>query len=345
MNILVTGGLGFIGSHTVVALVEEGFTPILVDNLSNSELFIKDRIEQIIKQKVTFYQADCNDYAAMEKIFQKHTIEGVIHFAAYKAVGESVAEPLKYYENNLFSLINLLKIMQKFSVQKLVFSSSCTVYGQTEKLPVDENNAVLPAFSPYGNTKQIGEEILQDVVRSQANLQIISLRYFNPIGAHPSALIGELPRGVPNNLVPYITQTAIGKRPFLNVFGKDYPTPDGTCIRDFIHVCDLAEAHVKALQFLQNQKGSFIDFINVGTGTGNSVLEVIQTFEQVSGKTLPYQFAPRRSGDVTAIYADARKAEKILGWKAQRSLADALADAWRWEQAIHKQTQENGKQA
>ncbi|WP_448529883.1 UDP-glucose 4-epimerase GalE [Raineya sp.] len=338
MNILVTGGLGFIGSHTVVALVEEGFTPIIVDNLSNSELFIKDRIEQIIKQKVTFYQADCNDYAAMEKVFQEHSLEGVIHFAAYKAVGESVAEPLKYYENNLFSLINLLKIMQKFSVQKLVFSSSCTVYGQTEKLPVDENNAVLPAFSPYGNTKQIGEEILQDVVRSQADLQIISLRYFNPIGAHPSALIGELPRGVPNNLVPYITQTAIGKRPFLNVFGKDYPTPDGTCIRDFIHVCDLAEAHVKALQFLQNQKGSFIDFINVGTGTGNSVLEVIQTFEQVSGKTLPYQFAPRRSGDVTAIYADARKAEKILGWKAQRSLADALADAWRWEQAIHKQT-------
>jgi UDP-glucose 4-epimerase len=338
MNILVTGGLGFIGSHTVVALVEEGFTPIIVDNLSNSELFIKDRIEQIIKQKVTFYQADCNDYAAMEKVFQEHSLEGVIHFAAYKAVGESVAEPLKYYENNLFSLINLLKIMQKFSVQKLVFSSSCTVYGQTEKLPVDENNAVPPAFSPYGNTKQIGEEILQDVVRSQADLQIISLRYFNPIGAHPSALIGELPRGVPNNLVPYITQTAIGKRPFLNVFGKDYPTPDGTCIRDFIHVCDLAEAHVKALQFLQNQKGSFIDFINVGTGTGNSVLEVIQTFEQVSGKTLPYQFAPRRSGDVTAIYADARKAEKILGWKAQRSLADALADAWRWEQAIHKQT-------
>ncbi len=333
-NILVTGGLGFIGSHTTVALAEQGFIPIVVDNLSNSELFIKDRIEQILNQAITFYQADCNDYAAMEKIFKEHTIEGVIHFAAYKAVGESVAEPLKYYENNLFSLINLLKIMQQFSVQKLVFSSSCTVYGQTEKLPVDESNAILPAFSPYGNTKQIGEEILQDVVKSQVDLQVISLRYFNPIGAHPSALIGELPRGVPNNLVPYITQTAIGKRPFLNVFGKDYPTPDGTCIRDFIHVCDLAEAHVKALQFLQNQKGSFIDFINVGTGKGNSVLEVIQTFEQVSGKALPYQFAPRRSGDVTAIYADARKAEKILGWKAQRSLADALADAWRWEQAI-----------
>ncbi len=333
-NILVTGGLGFIGSHTTVALAEQGFIPIVVDNLSNSELFIKDRIEQILNQAITFYQADCNDYAAMEKIFKEHTIEGVIHFAAYKAVGESVAEPLKYYENNLFSLINLLKIMQQFSVQKLVFSSSCTVYGQTEKLPVDESNAILPAFSPYGNTKQIGEEILQDVVKSQVDLQVISLRYFNPIGAHPSALIGELPRGVPNNLVPYITQTAIGKRPFLKVFGKDYPTPDGTCIRDFIHVCDLAEAHVKALQFLQNQKGSFIDFINVGTGKGNSVLEVIQTFEQVSGKALPYQFAPRRSGDVTAIYADARKAEKILGWKAQRSLADALADAWRWEQAI-----------
>lgn len=333
-NILVTGGLGFIGSHTTVALAEEGFIPIIVDNLSNSELFIKNRIEQILNQTITFYQADCKDYAAMEKIFKEHSIEGVIHFAAYKAVGESVAEPLKYYENNLFSLINLLKIMQKFSVQKLVFSSSCTVYGQTEKLPVDENNAVLPAFSPYGNTKQIGEEILQDVVRSQASLQIISLRYFNPIGAHPSALIGELPRGTPNNLVPYITQTAIGKRPFLNVFGKDYPTPDGTCIRDFIHVCDLAEAHVKALKFLQNQESSFIDFINIGTGKGNSVLEVIQTFEQISGKTLPYQFAPRRSGDVTAIYADARKAENVLGWKAKKTLADALTDAWRWEQAI-----------
>ncbi|MCS6794424.1 MAG: UDP-glucose 4-epimerase GalE [Raineya sp.] len=334
MQILVTGGLGFIGSHTVVALAEQGFTPIIVDNLSNSEFFIKERIEQIIGKAVKFYETDCNDLQAMEKIFQENALQGIIHFAAYKAVGESVAEPLKYYENNLFSLINLLKLMQKYAVQKLVFSSSCTVYGQAEKLPVDESTPTLPAFSPYGNTKQIGEEILQDVVRSNADLQIISLRYFNPIGAHPSALIGELPRGVPNNLVPYITQTAIGKRSILNVFGNDYPTPDGTCIRDFIHVCDLAEAHVKALEFLQQQNGSFIDFINIGTGKGNSVLEVIKTFEQVSGKKLPYQFVPRRSGDVTAIYADVSKAEKVLGWKAKRTLADALADAWRWEQTI-----------
>lgn len=337
MNILVTGGLGFIGSHTAVALAEEGFMPILVDNLSNSELFIKERIEQIIGKTVTFYQSDCNDIAAMEAIFQENDIHGVIHFAAYKAVGESVAEPLKYYENNLVSLITLLKLMQKYSVQKLVFSSSCTVYGQAEKLPVDEGSPILPAFSPYGNTKQIGEEILQDVVSSGANLQVISLRYFNPIGAHPSGLIGELPRGIPNNLVPYITQTAIGKRAYLNVFGNDYPTPDGTCIRDFIHVCDLAEAHVKALMFLQPQSGSFIDFINVGTGRGNSVLEVIQTFEQVSGQKLAYRFAPRRMGDVSAIYADVRKAEKVLGWKAKRTLAEALSDAWRWEQALSKQ--------
>lgn len=338
MNILVTGGLGFIGSHTAVALVEKGFTPILVDNLSNSELFIKERIEQIVGKTVTFYQADCNDVAAMEAIFQENDIYGVIHFAAYKAVGESLVEPLKYYENNLVSMITLLKLMQKHAVQKLVFSSSCTVYGQAEKLPVDESSPILPAFSPYGNTKQIGEEILRDVVNSGVNLQVISLRYFNPIGAHPSGLIGELPRGVPNNLVPYITQTAIGKRTCLNVFGNDYPTPDGTCIRDFIHVCDLAEAHVKALVFLQGQSGGgFIDFINVGTGKGNSVLEVIQTFEQVSGQKLPYRFAPRRMGDVSAIYADVRKAEEVLGWRAKRTLAEALSDAWRWEQAISKQ--------
>lgn len=334
MQILVTGGLGFIGSHTVVALCEAGYEPVIMDNLSNSEKFILERIEKIVKKSIPFYQGDCCDASFLEKVFEKNKIEGIIHFAAYKAVGESVAEPLKYYENNLFSLITLLKVMRKFEVENLVFSSSCTVYGQAEKLPVNEDAPILPANSPYGNTKQIGEEILRDMVGSGASIRVMALRYFNPIGSHPSALIGELPKGIPNNLVPFITQTAAGLRKELQVFGNDYPTPDGTCIRDYIHVCDLAEAHVQALAYLEKQKTPHYDFVNVGTGKGASVLEIIQTFEQVTEQKLPYKFAPRRSGDVVAIYADAQKAQKLLHWQAQRTIADALKDAWNWQKSL-----------
>lgn len=334
MQILVTGGLGFIGSHTVVALCEAGYEPIIIDNLSNSDIFILERIEQIVGKKIAFYQGDCCDVALIKEIFNKNQIEGVIHFAAYKAVGESVAQPLKYYENNLLSLITLLKAMQSYQISRLVFSSSCTVYGEAEKLPVKEDSPILPANSPYGNTKQIGEEILRDVVVAGSNISAISLRYFNPIGAHPSGLIGELPKGVPNNLVPFITQTAAGLRKELQVFGNDYPTPDGTCIRDYIHVCDLADAHVQAISTLKTQKTPYYDFINIGTGTGASVMEVIQTFEQVSGQKLAYKIAPRRSGDVVAIYANAEKAKKLLNWEAKKSIADALKDAWRWQLSL-----------
>jgi UDP-glucose 4-epimerase len=334
MQILVTGGLGFIGSHTVVALSEAKYEPIIIDNLSNSEKFILERLEQITGKAIAFYEGDCCDFGLLENIFSAQKIEGIIHFAAYKAVGESVAEPLKYYENNLLSLITLLKIMQKFSVSNLVFSSSCTVYGEAENLPVKEDAPILPAASPYGNTKQIGEEIIRDVAHAGASIKAIALRYFNPIGSHPSGLIGELPRGIPNNLVPFITQTAAGLRQELKIFGNDYPTPDGTCIRDYIHVCDLAEAHVQALAYLQKQETPFYDFVNVGTGKGNSVLEVVNTFQEVTGKKLPYTIAPRRKGDVVAIYADAQKAEKTLQWKAKRSLADALRDAWRWQMSL-----------
>ncbi|MDX1904232.1 MAG: UDP-glucose 4-epimerase GalE [Thermonemataceae bacterium] len=334
MQILVTGGLGFIGSHTVIALLEADFEPIIIDNLSNSERFILNRIEQIAKRKIKFYEADCLDYSSFEQIFTENSIEGVIHFAAYKAVGESVAEPLKYYENNLLSLLYLLRLMEKYQVKQLVFSSSCTVYGQAEQLPVSEEAPILPALSPYGNTKQIGEEIIRDVVRASQNLQAISLRYFNPIGSHSSGLIGELPKGVPNNLVPFITQTAIGIRKELQVFGNDYPTKDGTCIRDYIHVMDLAEAHVKALQYLQTQNNKLFDFVNIGTGDGASVMEVIRTFENVAGETLNYHIAPRRKGDVTAVYADARKAQKLFAWQAKRTLAQALFDAWNWQKNL-----------
>lgn len=334
MQILVTGGLGFIGSHTVVALCEAGYEPIILDNLCNSDIFILERIEKIVGKSITFYQGDCCDFDFLNEVFSKNQLDGVIHFAAHKAVGESVTQPLIYYENNLLSLITLLKLMQKHQTTRLVFSSSCTVYGEAEKLPVKEDSPILPANSPYGNTKQIGEEILRDVVAASFNISAISLRYFNPIGAHPSGLIGELPKGVPNNLVPFITQTAAGLRKELQVFGNDYPTPDGTCIRDYIHVCDLAEAHVQALHTLKNQTTPFYDFINVGTGKGASVLEVIQTFEQVSQQKLPYRIASRRSGDVIAIYADAEKAKKLLHWEAKRGIADALKDAWRWQLSL-----------
>jgi UDP-glucose 4-epimerase len=334
-TILVTGGLGFIGSHTVVALQEAGYEVVIVDNLSNSFAFVLDGIWSISGVMPRFYEGDCNDRAFMQQLFDKEKIVGVIHFAAYKAVGESVAYPLKYYHNNLLSLIVLLELMQQYKVAHLVFSSSCTVYGQPEQLPVDESAPILPAQSPYGNTKQVSEEIIRDSVQAGMPIKVLALRYFNPIGAHPSAHIGELPIGVPNNLVPYITQTAAGIRTELSIFGKDYNTPDGTCIRDFIHVMDLAEAHVKALDYLLRQDApSLYDYVNIGTGKGHSVLEVVQTFERVNRIKLPYKFAPRRPGDVEQIYAKADKARQLLGWKASRSLDQALRDAWQWQVAL-----------
>lgn len=334
MQVLVTGGLGFIGSHTVVALVEAGYEPLIVDNLSNSELFILDRIQQIVGKSIKFYQTDCLDFTNLQTIFKENAIQGIIHFAASKAVNESVTEPLMYYENNLLALINLLKLMHVYKIENFVFSSSCTVYGQAEKLPVDEQAPILPPTSPYANTKKIGEEIIRDTVKSKKALKAIALRYFNPVGSHQSALIGELPKGVPNNLVPFITQTAIGLRKQLQVFGNDYPTPDGTCIRDYIHVCDLAEAHVKALEYLKNQANGLMDFINVGTGRGVSVMEIIKTFEEVSGVALNYVIAPRREGDITEIYADASKSKQVLKWEAKRTLHQALLDAWNWQKKL-----------
>lgn len=294
-------------------------------------------IEEITaSEPIPFYQGDCQDAALLGYIFEQHQPQGVIHFAAYKAVGESVQKPLEYYQNNLGGLLQILATMQRYEVRPLVFSSSCTVYGQPAHLPVSEESPVQQAASPYGNTKKICEEILRDVSKVQA-LQVLSLRYFNPIGAHPSGLIGELPLGVPNNLVPYITQTAAGLREKLSIFGNDYPTPDGTCIRDFIHVMDLAEAHVAALQLLQKQENDHcFEALNIGTGQGHSVMELVNTFMEVTGQTLPYMIAGRRPGDIEAIYAQADKAQSLLGWKPQRKLEEALSDAWRWQKYLGK---------
>jgi UDP-glucose 4-epimerase len=335
MNVLVTGGAGFIGSHTVVALVEAGFNPVILDDFSNSETRVLNGLEQILGFKPKTYSENCHNWETLRRIFREEKIGGVIHFAAFKAVGESMQKPLEYYDNNLGSLIVLLQTMLECGISNLIFSSSCTVYGEPDTLPVTEETPVKPANSVYGNTKQIGEEILHDTVAAGKSLKIIALRYFNPIGAHPSAAIGELPRGVPNNLVPFITQAAAGLRNSLTVFGDDYPTPDGTCIRDYIHVLDLAEAHVAALQYLIDmQPSNFYDIFNIGTGQGASVMQLIQAFEQVSGQSLQYQIGPRRAGDVTAVYADVQKSEKELGWKATRSIEQALEDAWRWQQTI-----------
>jgi UDP-glucose 4-epimerase len=335
MNILVTGGAGFIGSHTAVALVEAGFNPIIMDDFSNSEQSIIDGLESIIGRKVVCYHEDCNDKTRVQEIFERDNIRGVIHFAAFKAVGESMKVPLKYYHNNLGSLITVLEVMVEKKVPNLIFSSSCTVYGQPDHLPVTESTPFKPAESVYGNTKQVGEEILRDTVGSSAPLNIISLRYFNPIGAHPSALIGELPRGVPSNLVPFIAQSAAGKRAAITVFGDDYQTHDGTCLRDYIHVMDLAEAHVASLQKLLKLKNdNFYDVFNVGSGKGNTVLEVLETFERVNQVKLNYQIGPRRAGDVEAVYAEVGKSERELGWKTRRTLEDALRDAWKWQLAI-----------
>lgn len=336
-KIIVTGGAGYIGSHTVIELINAGYEPILVDNFSNSFPFMLDQLEEILGRKVTFYNLDCGE-PAFETVFQKEgKIDGVIHFAAYKAVGESVAQPMKYYKNNVGSLINLLGLMEKYDVKNLVFSSSCTVYGEPAVLPVKEDTPSQPANSPYGNTKQICEEIINDLVNSKAPVKAILLRYFNPIGAHTSGLIGELPIGTPNNLIPFITQTAVGIREQVTVFGGDYDTTDGTCIRDYIHVVDLAKAHVKAMAYSAKQTTeSFSDVFNLGVGLGSTVLEVINAFEKSTGEKLNYKIGSRRAGDVEKIYADASKSLELLNWKTEISLEESLKDAWNWQVNLKK---------
>lgn len=339
-RILVTGGTGFIGSHTTVELQAAGYEVVIIDNLSNSNADVVDGIEKISGVRPAFEQVDCCDLPALEGVFQKYPgIEGIIHFAASKAVGESVEKPLMYYENNIVSLINLLKIMPKYNVKGIIFSSSCTVYGQPdpENLPVTEQAPIKTAESPYGNTKQINEEIVQDYVKSGAPISAILLRYFNPIGSHPTAIIGELPNGVPANLIPYLTQTAIGIRPQLSVFGDDYDTPDGSCIRDFIYVVDLAKAHVCAMErIVKGENTEPVEIYNVGTGNGVSVFELINTFEKCTGVKLNYKVAPRRAGDIEKVWGNVDKANKVLGWKAVHSLEDALSSAWKWQQELRK---------
>lgn len=335
-TILVTGGLGYIGSHTTVALQEQGFEVVIIDNLSNTSLSVLDGVIAITGKKPKFYNIDLKEKASISPVFKNHKIDGVIHFAASKAVGESVENPLLYYQNNLTSLINLLQVMLENDCKNIIFSSSCTVYGQADVLPITENAPIKPAESPYGNTKQIGEEILFDTTKATA-LKAIALRYFNPIGAHKSALIGELPLGVPQNLIPFVTQTAAGIRKELSVFGDDYPTPDGTAVRDYIHVVDLANAHVKAVERLVNsEQNEAFETFNIGTGKGTSVLEVIKTFEKVNHIKLNYKIVGRRAGDITAAYADTTKANKVLGWEAKQSLEDALISAWKWQQKVTK---------
>ncbi|GAB3574140.1 NAD-dependent epimerase/dehydratase family protein [Hymenobacter daeguensis] len=336
-KILVTGGAGYIGSHTVVELFQAGYQPVIVDNFSNSEESALAGIESILGVKVPTHRIDCGDAAALRGVFEaEQGIKGVIHFAAFKAVGESVQKPLAYFQNNVGSLLTLLQVMKEFDVENLVFSSSCTVYGIPDALPVTEATPTKPASSPYGRTKQMCEDVVHDVSAAPDNkLHTILLRYFNPIGAHESARIGELPLGVPNNLVPFITQTAAGIREKLTINGGDYDTPDGTNIRDYIHVVDLAKAHIVAVQRLLDRKaGEVVETFNVGTGNGNSVLEVVQTFEKATGQKLNYSIGPRRPGDVPAIYADATKAEQVLGFKTETSLADSLASAWKWQQTL-----------
>ena len=335
MKILVTGGLGFIGSHTVVELQNQGFEVVIVDDLSNTSLSVLDGIKNITGKVPVFEKLDLREKNSVQDFFKRNQdIAGVIHFAASKAVGESVENPLLYYENNINALVYLLQELQKKEAANFIFSSSCTVYGQAEKMPITENAPIQTAMSPYGNTKQIGEEIITDTAKV-TNINAILLRYFNPIGSHPSAEIGELPLGVPQNLVPFITQTGMGLRKELSVYGDDYPTADGTAVRDYIHVVDLAKAHVIALKRLLDKKNlEKVETFNLGTGTGSSVLEVIQAFEKVSGKKLPYKIVGRREGDITEAYANTDKANTVLGWKAQSTLEEAMASAWKWEQKV-----------
>jgi len=332
-KVLVTGGTGYIGSHTVVELQNEGFEVFIIDNLANSDIKVLDGIRLITGKKPVFEQIDLCDFDRLQGFFSLNPdIEAIIHFAAYKAVGESVEKSLLYYHNNLVSLLNLMKCMQDFNIPSMVFSSSCTVYGQPDKLPVPEDSPVQEAVSPYGNTKQIGEEIIRDTLHSRKELKAISLRYFNPIGAHPSSHIGELPIGIPENLVPYITQTAAGIRDELRVFGDDYDTPDGSCIRDYLHVVDLAQAHVVALKrLLEGKNKDNYEIFNLGTGKGVSVFEIIDSFERVSGKKLKYGVVDRRPGDIEKIWADPSLANKEMGWSTRYSLDDAMKSAWDWE--------------
>jgi len=330
-KILVTGGLGYIGSHTVVELQDKGFKVVVIDDLSNADISVLDRIETITGSKPEFHKIDLREKNTIQEFFENNSFDGIIHFAASKAVGESVENPLLYYENNLHSLVYLLQQCQKNDINNFIFSSSCTVYGEPDSLPITEEAPVKQAVSPYGNTKQISEEILNDTCNA-SNIQSISLRYFNPIGAHESGEIGELPKGAPQNLVPFITQTAAGLRKELSVYGNDYPTPDGSCIRDYIHVVDLAQAHVVALERIFNEKNnSNFEIFNLGTGKGSSVLEVIQAFEKISNRKLPYKIVDRRPGDVIAVYADTTKANNELGWKTQKTMEEALSSAWKWE--------------
>ena len=332
-TILVTGGTGFIGSHTTVELQQAGYDVVIIDNLSNSSAAVVDGIEKITGIRPAFEQVDLNDFDATEAVFKKYKIDGCIHFAASKAVGESVQKPLLYYRNNLNSLMNVLELMAKYGSKGIIFSSSCTVYGQPtpENLPVTEEAPIQKALSPYGNTKQVNEEIIQDYIHSGAPLKSIILRYFNPIGAHPSALIGELPNGVPMNLIPFVTQTAIGIRKQLKIFGNDYNTPDKTCIRDYIYVVDLAKAHVKAMERVLEKETDPVEVFNIGTGHGYSTLEIVEGFERATGVKLPWEYAPRREGDIEAIWGNVDKANKVLGWSADTTLDDILSSAWKWQ--------------
>ena len=336
-TILVTGGTGFIGSHTTVELQEAGYNVVIVDNLSNSKIEVLDGIEKITGIRPAFEKVDLRDFDATEAVFKKYPeITGIIHFAASKAVGESVEKPLMYYRNNIVSLINLLELMPKYDVKGIIFSSSCTVYGQPtkENLPVTEKAPIQKALSPYGNTKQINEEIIADYIHSGAPIKSVVLRYFNPIGAHPSANIGELPLGVPQNLIPFVTQTAIGIRKQLKIFGNDYDTPDGTCIRDYIYVVDLAKAHVKAMERVLEKDTEALEYFNVGTGRGLSTLEVVQGFEKATGVKLNWEFAPRREGDIEKVWGNVDKANKVLGWSADTPIEDVLASAWKWQEKL-----------
>ena len=338
-TILVTGGTGFIGSHTTVELIEAGYKVVIVDDLSNSKIEVLDGIEKITGVRPAFEKVDLRDKEATENVFKKYPeIEGIIHFAASKAVGESVQKPLLYYRNNIVSLVNLLELMPQYGVKGIIFSSSCTVYGQPkpENLPVTEGCPHQKATSPYGNTKEINEQIIADYIHSGAAIKSVILRYFNPIGAHPSAEIGELPNGVPNNLIPYVTQTAMGIRKELTIFGNDYNTPDGTCIRDYIYVVDLAKAHVAAMRRVLDEDTDAVEYFNIGTGNGNSTLEIVETFEKATGVKLNWKYGPRREGDIEKIWGNVDKANKVLGWKAEAKLEDVLRSAWKWQEKLRK---------